>query len=422
VSDTSATVAETTTILGTAAYFSPEQAQGEPVDARADLYSTGVVLYELLTGRPPFVGDSPVSVAYQHVREAPVPPTQRYPEAPAQLDPIVMRALAKDPAQRYPDAATFREALDAALDGRTLSRRQMTHLTDELYGEQRRAQHEIEHTFAELSSDNGVARTQSGPPTAWVWAAIALVVALIAALAFWVIESDPLDLRAADTVDVIDVTGWTASAAERELTGDGLEVTVSSQPSDSLPKGTVIETRPAPGTSLELGQHVDVLVSDGPLMATVPSLVGGSEDDARAALDGHAGLQLGRILPMNDPDAQAGTVLAAEVDGDEVAEGDEVLEGSRVDLTIATGRVTINDLTEMPYDFAKKSFEDLGLTVEQTIDDGCEARDPLLVETQNPAAGDVDIHSTVTLRVCAPAEQANGSDEPGDEPSDGGKG
>jgi serine/threonine-protein kinase len=356
------------------------------------------------------------------VREAPVPPTQRYPEAPAQLDPIVMRALAKDPAQRYPDAATFREALDAALDGRTLSRRQMTHLTDELYGEQRRAQHEIEHTFAELSSDNGVARTQSGPPTAWVWAAIALVVALIAALAFWVIESDPLDLRAADTVDVIDVTGWTASAAERELTGDGLEVTVSSQPSDSLPKGTVIETRPAPGTSLELGQHVDVLVSDGPLMATVPSLVGGSEDDARAALDGHAGLQLGRILPMNDPDAQAGTVLAAEVDGDEVAEGDEVLEGSRVDLTIATGRVTINDLTEMPYDFAKKSFEDLGLTVEQTIDDGCEARDPLLVETQNPAAGDVDIHSTVTLRVCAPAEQANGSDEPGDEPSDGGKG
>jgi serine/threonine-protein kinase len=422
VSDTSATVAETTTILGTAAYFSPEQAQGEPVDARADLYSTGVVLYELLTGRPPFVGDSPVSVAYQHVREAPVPPTQRYPEAPAQLDPIVMRALAKDPAQRYPDAATFREALDAALDGRTLSRRQMTHLTDELYGEQRRAQHEIEHTFAELSSDNGVARTQSGPPTAWVWAAIALVVALIAALAFWVIESDPLDLRAADTVDVIDVTGWTASAAERELTGDGLEVTVSSQPSDSLPKGTVIETRPAPGTSLELGQHVDVLVSDGPLMATVPSLVGGSEDDARAALDGHAGLQLGRILPMNDPDAQAGTVLAAEVDGDEVAEGDEVLEGSRVDLTIATGRVTINDLTEMPYDFAKKSFEDLGLTVEQTIDDGCEARDPLLVETQNPAAGDVDIPSTVTLRVCAPAEQANGSDEPGDEPSDGGKG
>ncbi|HLT67499.1 MAG TPA: Stk1 family PASTA domain-containing Ser/Thr kinase [Microbacterium sp.] len=419
VSDTSATVAETTTILGTAAYFSPEQAQGEPVDARADLYSTGVVLYELLTGRPPFVGGSPVSVAYQHVREAPVPPTKRYPEAPAQLDPIVMRALAKDPAQRYPDAATFREALDAALDGKTLSRRQMTHLTDELYSEQHRAQQEIEHTFAELSNDNGVARTQSGPPTAWVWAAIALIVALVAAVAFWVIESDPLDLRAADTVDVVDVTGWTASAAEKELTADGLEVKVSTQPSDTLPEGTVIETRPAPGTSLELGTHVDILVSDGPLMAKVPALIGGTEESARKALDGHAGLELGRIMPVNDPEAAAGTVLAAEVEGDEVAEGDEVLEGSRVDLTIATGRVTINDLTDMPYEFAKSSFEDLGLKVEQTIDDACEAGDPLLVETQNPAAGDVDIHSTVTLRVCAPAEDADGAAAPDDKPGKG---
>src|SRR5690606_8646321 len=114
---------------------------------------------------------------------------------------IVMRALAKDPAQRYPDAATFREALDAALDGKTLSQRQMTHLTDELYSDRRRAQQEIEHTFAELSSENGVARTQSGPPTAWVWAAIALIIASVVALAFWVIESDPLDMRAADTVD-----------------------------------------------------------------------------------------------------------------------------------------------------------------------------------------------------------------------------
>ena len=415
VSDTSATVAETTTILGTAAYFSPEQAQGEPVDARADLYSTGVVLYELLTGRPPFVGGSPVAVAYQHVREAPVPPTKRYPEAPAQLDPIVMRALAKDPAQRYPDAATFREALDAALDGKTLSQRQMTHLTDELYGDQRRAQHEIEHTFAELSSDNGVARTQSGPPTAWVWAAIALIVASVAALAFWVVESDPMDLRVADTVDLVDVTGWTASAAEKELEADGLEVKVASQPSDSVPEGAVIETQPGPGTSLEIGAHVDVLVSDGPLMAKIPSLVGGTEDAARAALDGHGGLQLGRILPVNDPEAAAGTVLIAEVDGAEVAEGDEVLEGSRVDLTVATGRVTINDLTDMPYDFAKKSFEDLGLKVEQTLDDGCTAGDPLLVETQNPAAGDVDIHSTVTLRVCAPTKVDSGSDNAGSE-------
>src|SRR5699024_5105261 len=125
-----------------------------PVDLRADIYSTGIVLYELLTGRPPFVGDSPVSVAYQHVREAPVPPTKVAGNAPPQLDPVVMRALAKDPAQRFSDAATFREELDAALDGKTMSRRQLAMLTDELYGEGQQLHTENEHTLTQLSNDN----------------------------------------------------------------------------------------------------------------------------------------------------------------------------------------------------------------------------------------------------------------------------
>ncbi|MBT9405169.1 protein kinase, partial [Salmonella enterica subsp. enterica serovar Typhimurium] len=125
VSDSSSTVAETTQIIGTAAYFSPEQAKGEPVDARADLYSTGVVLYELLTGRQPFRGESPVAVAYQHVSETPVPPSEVNEESPAALDPIVLRALAKDPYQRYPDAAHFRAALDAAVTGAAPTRKQI---------------------------------------------------------------------------------------------------------------------------------------------------------------------------------------------------------------------------------------------------------------------------------------------------------
>ncbi|MGO2668485.1 MAG: protein kinase domain-containing protein, partial [Microbacterium gubbeenense] len=232
VSDTSATVAETTTILGTAAYFSPEQAKGEPVDLRADIYSTGVVLYELLTGRPPFIGDSPVSVAYQHVREAPIPPTKVVKTAPPQLDPVVMRALAKDPEQRFADAATFREELDAALDGKTMSRRQLAILTDELYGEGQQLHTENEHTLTQLSSDNGVTRTQSGPPVAWVWAAIVLLIALVAAVAFWVVKTDPLELRAADTVSVTDVSGWNEEAAVEELEGAGLKVRVVTDPSN----------------------------------------------------------------------------------------------------------------------------------------------------------------------------------------------
>src|SRR5699024_7277679 len=113
-------------------------------------------------------------------------PTQVVEGVPPQLDPIVMRALAKDPSQRFADAATFREELDAALDAKAPSHRQLAHLTDELYGEDQRDRHEIEHTLTQLSSETGVTRTQSGPPVAWVWAAIALVIALIIAVGFWV--------------------------------------------------------------------------------------------------------------------------------------------------------------------------------------------------------------------------------------------
>ena len=413
VSDTSATVAETTTILGTAAYFSPEQAQGAPVDARADLYSTGVVLYELLAGRPPFVGNSPVAVASQHVRDAPIPPTQVGDDVPAQLDPVVLRALAKDPAQRFPDAATFREALDAALDGRAPSQRQLTHLTEELYGAGQRARNEVAHTLTQLSSETGTTRTQSGPPVAWIWAAIALVIALIVAVGYWVVRTDPLDLRAADTVDVADVSGWSLEAATAELEGRGLEVTLSSEPSDTVAADIVIGTDPAAGVSLVTGATVEIVVSAGPLMAEIPELEGGSEDAAREAIDGVEGLMLGRVFPQNTPGVERGTVLNAQVGGSDVESGDEVLQGSSVDLTVATGRVTVEDLTGFTIDAAKRILEeDLQLDVEIEKDDNCEESD--LVTKQDPGVGDVQIDETVTLTRCS--GDGDFVDPEGDEP------
>ena len=413
VSDTSATVAETTTILGTAAYFSPEQAQGAPVDARADLYSTGVVLYELLAGRPPFVGNSPVAVASQHVRDAPIPPTQVGDDVPAQLDPVVLRALAKDPAQRFPDAATFREALDAALDGRAPSQRQLTHLTEELYGAGQRARNEVAHTLTQLSSETGTTRTQSGPPVAWIWAAIALVIALIVAVGYWVVRTDPLDLRAADTVDVADVSGWSLEAATAELEGRGLEVTLSSEPSDTVAADIVIGTDPAAGVSLVTGATVEIVVSAGPLMAEIPELEGGSEDAAREAIDGVEGLMLGRVFPQNEPGVERGTVLNAQVGGSDVESGDEVLQGSSVDLTVATGRVTVEDLTGFTIDAAKRILEeDLQLDVEIEKDDNCEESD--LVTKQDPGVGDVQIDETVTLTRCS--GDGDFVDPEGDEP------
>ena len=117
VSDAQATMTQTAQVIGTAQYLSPEQARGERVDARSDLYSTGCLLYELLTGRPPFLGDSPVAIAYQHVRENPIPPSRIDPEVPPWADAIVLRAMAKDPRDRYQSAADMRTDIQRALQG-----------------------------------------------------------------------------------------------------------------------------------------------------------------------------------------------------------------------------------------------------------------------------------------------------------------
>src|SRR5919109_4176334 len=117
MSDAQATMTQTAQVIGTAQYLSPEQARGERVDSRSDLYSTGCLLYELLTGRPPFTGESAVAIAYQHVRENPVPPTQLDPELPPWADSIVLKAMAKDPADRYQDAAEMRADVQRAMAG-----------------------------------------------------------------------------------------------------------------------------------------------------------------------------------------------------------------------------------------------------------------------------------------------------------------
>src|SRR6185295_13948351 len=128
VADTSATMTQTAAVIGTAQYLSPEQARGETVDARSDLYSAGCLLYELLVGRPPFVGDSPVSVAYQHVREAPTPPSQLDPELGPDIDAVVLKALAKDPADRYQSARDMKADITRLLAGQQTAAQQATAL------------------------------------------------------------------------------------------------------------------------------------------------------------------------------------------------------------------------------------------------------------------------------------------------------
>ncbi|MFE7651148.1 Stk1 family PASTA domain-containing Ser/Thr kinase, partial [Streptomyces phaeoluteigriseus] len=264
VSDSSSTVAETTQIIGTAAYFSPEQAKGEPVDARADLYSTGVVLYELLTGRQPFRGESPVAVAYQHVSETPIPPSEVNEESPAALDPIVLRALAKDPYQRFPDAAHFRAALDSAVTGAAPTRKQIGALTSELYGPNPRQAQETARSLRQLSSDTTMTRTQSGPPVAWIWAGVALLAVLLASVLFWVVTISMRPSEVPSTSRVVpDLTNVASERAQDDLAKLDLSSKIVIESSPDIAEGNVIRTDPESGVSVEQGSTVTLYVSSG---------------------------------------------------------------------------------------------------------------------------------------------------------------
>lgn len=396
VSDSSSTVAETTAIIGTAAYFSPEQAKGEPVDSRADVYSAGVVLYELLTGRPPFRGDTPVAVAYQHVSETPEPPSELVETVPRSLDAVALRALAKDPFQRFQDAATFRAALDATKEGRTPSKREVGALTSELYGENPRQAAETARSLRQLSTDTTMRRTQAGPPVAWIWAGVAVLAVILISVLFWVLTSRPGTTVPENSRIVPDVVGLTWEDASQKLTDEDLEPQQLSESSDSVAEGDVIRTDPAHGISVSTDQVVKVYVSSGHEMATVPTLVGTSTQSAETALK-EAGLALGSVRTRNDPDLSPGTVMAA----DQTA-GSKIPVGTVVNLDAASGKVTLVDLTGYTVDAAQRELakDDVKLTGEVVEDPDCAAAASPTVASQSLAPGDVPIHSTVELTVC----------------------
>ena len=411
VSDSSSTVAETTSIIGTAAYFSPEQAKGEPVDARTDLYSTGIVLYELLAGRQPFRGDSPVAVAYQHVSETPQPPSEVVETVPRALDAVVLRALAKDPFGRFPDAATFRAAVAGAQEGREPTKRQLDNLTNELYGANPRVAAETARALRQLSTDTTMTRTQQGPPVAWIWSGVALIAIVLISVVVWVVgASQPTDEATPAILTVPDVSDMTYAKAEETLTGIGLEVKEKDEPSSEVSEGRVIGTSPEAGTAFETGDDILVTVSTGVEKTAVPKLTGLSEDQAKAAITA-AKLSLGSVTRTNVPSVAGGTVLdAADTLRTPLVEGREIAVGTKVNLTIATGRVTLNNYQGNSIDGARQEITDpegLNLKIAETPIGTCDgsvaplnAGQKTIIVSQSPVPGDVDITATVTVTYC----------------------
>lgn len=397
VSDSSSTVAETTAIVGTAAYFSPEQAKGESVDARADLYSTGVVLYELLTGRPPFRGETPVAVAYQHVSEAPLPPSEINEAIPRALDAIVLRALAKDPFQRPQDAASFREMLDETADGKAPTKRQMSALSNELYGPNPRQAAETARSLRQLSTDTTMRRTQPGPPVAWIWAGVTVLAVLLVAVLIWVMQIQPDNDVPTTSFTVPDVVDMSYDRAVETLEAQQLTASRVNEPDETIAAGNVTRTTPDSGTTVASGQQVTVYVSTGPDTATVPSLEGISETEARNALQA-AGLSVGSIRRTTDPALAAGTVISASAEAES-----QLAKGTAVNLVIASGQVVIVNYTGYTLDAAKRELESDSkqLTVLTQEDTGCRATTPQTVSGQSLAPGEVPVHSEITLTVCS---------------------
>lgn len=396
ISDSSATVAQTSAILGTAQYFSPEQARGETVDARTDLYSTGVVLFEMLTGRPPFRGDTAVSVAYQHVSEPPPMASTLNPRVSPALDSVLSRALRKDRFDRYQSAAEFRADVSIAASGRVPAPKlPAADPAASLFGS-RPSTPGPELALKQLAvDDDTVHRTQNRPPAVWVWAGFVGIAVIILAVVFWVLSLAPNSALPAGTRVVPTIVGMPYSGAEAALTSAGLAPNQLPEPNQTVPKGNVIRSEPAAGTKVAPGTKVDVRVSSGPAQVTVPPLIGLDQGAATTALK-QATLDVGAVTKQHSPTVPAGVVL-----GSDPTPGTSASAGQLVALTVSDGQVTLPDVRGTALAEAKTVLEgpELQLRVRVQPTSGCGAAADLVIG-QSLAPGAVPQLSEVVLTYC----------------------
>jgi serine/threonine-protein kinase len=400
---------EAGSIMGTAQYLSPEQARGAPVTAASDLYSAGVVLYEMLTGKVPFTGDSAVEIAMKHVNDLPAPPSSLRPEIPPELDQIVLRALAKDPADRYQTAEEFIEDLERAEAGLPLSHATSSAATAVLAGA-------TVGEATELMSE-GPTRVVAPPPPSpprrprdypppspydeppkrrrrWVpWLLVALLVVAAALAGWWAYDQIQNQLEESAPVGVPLVEGLAREQAIQLIEEAGLEAEVEEQPSTDVERGRVIEQNPREGTQVSPGTTVTITVSSGPRQVEVPRVIGMSYADAVDALN-ELGLEPRRVEVFSERPVDQVTAQVPKA-------GEVVDEGTEVEVRVSKGvkEVGVPDVLGQSESSARAELEAAGFQVSVTeapSDDTPEG----LVSAQSPSAGSqVADGSTVQITI-----------------------
>jgi len=363
MADSAATMTQTAQVIGTAQYLSPEQARGERVDARSDLYSTGCVLYELLTGRPPFTGDSPVSIAYQHVREDPIPPSHLDPEIPRWADAIVLKAMAKDAAMRYQSATEMRSDLQRALQGMPVAASTMAMGRTQVMGAGPSA---TQVQRAPTGYDLPPVRYDEEPRgggdgkkiALWVLLAM-LFIGGAAAIGFAL--SGHGGGGTTDQIKVPNVVGQSQTAATKAITDQGLVLgDVKEEFSDSVKKGVVISSSPSADEEVDKGSEIDLVVSKGKekVEAEVPDVVGQPYRTAQRELE-RAGFDVTKRSQSNS-EVPKGAVIKTTPDGGEKAE-----QGSTVFMYVSTGRQTVKvpGVVNLSEQDAKNTLRQAGLKV-----------------------------------------------------------
>jgi eukaryotic-like serine/threonine-protein kinase len=398
VSDAQATMTQTAQVIGTAQYLSPEQARGERVDARSDLYSTGCLLYELLTGRPPFTGDSPVAIAYQHVRENPVPPSRVDPEIPAWADSIVLKAMAKDPADRYQSAAEMRTDIQRALSGVPVAapprNADMYPSTQRLGPPATDGRTGAIPPYQYGPQEGPYGGRGSGRRKGLWWILGGAIVLVLLLVAYLLLHSS------GKTDSVPPVVGMSQAKASAAIVKAGLQPKIVPRASSTYPRGEVASTNPPFGNNVPAGSVVTLYVSTGPQLVKIPDVVGDQQAAAQNTLQNQ------NFNVDVEPDATS-TKAAGTVVKQTPTAGTAAAAGSKVTIFVSGGGVAVPNVVGDPQATAQSILSGDGFNVQVNTEAGPPSATPGSVFQQQPSADSMQAKgSTVTIFVAAQAATA----------------